>query len=159
MPLGSWLGDQPATSINWFQAAAFVNWLNTNQGYSPAYNITYSGGLNGFYSMSLWPSNQAWTLGGTNLYRNANCCYFLPSENEWYKAAYYDSNKNNGLGGYWQYSDGMNSLPVAVASGTAAGTAVYFNGAYLFSPATVTQSGGLSPYGTMGQGRECKSVD
>jgi len=152
MPLGSWLGDQPATSINWFQAAAFVNWLNTNQGYSPAYNITYSGGLNGFYSMSLWPSNQAWTLGGTNLYRNANCCYFLPSENEWYKAAYYDSNKNNGLGGYWQYSDGMNSLPVAVASGTAAGTAVYFNGAYLFSPATVTQSGGLSPYGTMGQG-------
>jgi formylglycine-generating enzyme required for sulfatase activity len=149
MPLGSWLGDQPATSINWYQAAAFVNWLNTNEGYTPAYNLTYS---NGSYSMALWPTNQAWTNGGTNLYRNANCVYFLPSENEWYKAAYYDPNKNNGTGGYWQYSDGMNTLPTAVASSKKAGTAVYFNGVSLFSPATVTQAGGFSPYGTMGQG-------
>src|SRR4029079_18622627 len=25
--------DQPATSVNWFEAAKFVNWLNTSQGF------------------------------------------------------------------------------------------------------------------------------
>ena len=60
MPAGRWTGDQPATLISWYQAAAFVNWLNTNQGYTPAYNLTYS---NGSYSMALWTTNQAWTYG------------------------------------------------------------------------------------------------
>ena len=35
--------------------------------------------------------------------RNANADYFLPTDDEWYKAAYYDPTKN-GTGGYWQYS-------------------------------------------------------
>jgi hypothetical protein len=98
--------------------------------------------------MALWPTNQAWTNGGTNFYRNANCVYFLPSNNEWYKAAYYDPNKNNGTGGYWLYPTGSSNAPTAVASGTAAGTAVYNQSA----PASVFEAGGLSPYGTMGQG-------
>ena len=34
--------------------------------------------------------------------RNPNADYFLPSDDEWYKAAYYDPTKN-GTGGYWQY--------------------------------------------------------
>ncbi|MBL9126442.1 MAG: SUMF1/EgtB/PvdO family nonheme iron enzyme, partial [Verrucomicrobiales bacterium] len=34
--------------------------------------------------------------------RNANADYFLPTDDEWYKAAYYDPTKN-GTGGYWQY--------------------------------------------------------
>jgi hypothetical protein len=148
MPSGDWTGDQPATSISWYQAAAFVNWLNTRQGYAPAYNLSYSSD-NG-YTMALWPAAQAWTLGGVNLYRNANCCYFLPSENEWCKAAYYDPTKNNGKGAYWQYPEGINSAPTAVASGTTAGTAV-FNW-ITYAPASVYQSGGLSSYGTMGQG-------
>jgi formylglycine-generating enzyme required for sulfatase activity len=163
MPEGDWKGDQPATSLSWYQAAAFVNWLNTNQGYDPAYNLSYDPS-NG-YSMDLWPTNQAWTEGGTNLYRSANCCYFLPSENEWYKAAYYDPTKNRGKGGYWLYPTGSDRAPAAVASGTLPRTAVYSRTFYvpasvypavgLFSygsPASVYQAGGLSPYGTMGQG-------
>ena len=142
-------GDQPATAMNWYQAAAFVNWLNTSQGYSPAYKLTYSS--NTGYSMALWPTNQAWTNGGMNLYRNASCVYFLPSENEWYKAAYYDPTKNNGNGGYWLYPTGSSNAPVAVASGTNTQTAVY-NQSWSTSPAPVYQAGGLSPYGTMGQG-------
>jgi len=35
--------------------------------------------------------------------RNPNADYFLPTDDEWYKAAYYDPTKN-GTGGYWQYS-------------------------------------------------------
>ena len=148
MPTGDWTGDLPATSIRWDQIAAFINWLNTSQGYRPAYNLTYS---NGYYNVSLWPTNQAWTNGGTNLYRNANCVYFLPNENEWYKAAYYDPNKNGGRGGYWLYPTGSSTAPNSVVSGTAQGSAVYGIN-YNLGPASVYQSGGLSPYGIMGMG-------
>jgi formylglycine-generating enzyme required for sulfatase activity len=100
--------------------------------------------------MSLWPTNQAWTLGGTNLYRNAACCYFLPSENEWYKAAYYDPNKKGaGKPGYWLYPEVTDDPPMAVASGTTDRSAVYDG---FTAPSSVTQAGGLSPYGTSGQG-------
>jgi len=150
---GAWSGDQPAANISWYEAAAYVNWLNTSQGYRPAYNLTFT---NGAWSMALWPispdtnGNVAWTLGGTNLFRNARCHYFLPSENEWYKAAYYDPNKNGGSGGYWLYPTGSDTAPTPVASGTAAATAVY-NQPWETGPASVFQAGGLSDYGTMGQ--------
>ena len=151
---GPWSGDQPAANISWYEAAAYVNWLNTSQGYAPAYNLTFT---NGNWNMALWPTtpdangNVAWTNGGTNLYRNANCLYFLPSENEWYKSAYYDPAKNGGAGGYWLYPTGSDNAPSPVASGTAAGTAV-FDQPSGNRPASVFQAGGLSPYGTMGQG-------
>jgi formylglycine-generating enzyme required for sulfatase activity len=152
---GPWSGDQPAANISWYQAAAYVNWLNTSKGYQPAYNLTLDS--NNGWSMALWPTtpdsngNVAWTNGGTNLYRNANCLYFLPSEDEWYKAAYYDPAKNRGSGGYWLYPTGRDSDPTPVARGTNAGTAVY-NQSLGNGPASVFQAGGLSPYGTMGQG-------
>lgn len=40
--------------------------------------------------------------------------YWIPSENEWYKAAYYDPTLNNGLGGYWTYATQSNTPPTAV---------------------------------------------
>jgi formylglycine-generating enzyme required for sulfatase activity len=148
---GDWTGDQPASVMTWYQAAAFVNWLNTSKGYPPAYNLNFT---NGVWSMELWSTtperngNVAWTNGGTNLYRNANCTYFLPSENEWYKAAYYDPKKNGFSGGYWLYPTGSDTAPTPVWYGTNSGTAVYDGR----GGAPVFQAGGLSPYGTMGQG-------
>ncbi len=139
---GAWTGSQPAANISWYGAAAFVNWLNTSTGNQAAYDLTFSGS----WSMNLWSSGQAWTAGGTNLYRNKNAFYFLPSENEWYKAAYYNAAGTN----YFSYPTGSNSVPTAVASGTNAGSAVY-NGVDT-APAIVNRAGGLSPYGTMGQG-------
>jgi hypothetical protein len=50
---GAWSGDQPAAPMQWFEAAAYVNWLNTSQGYRPAYNLTFT---NGAWSMALWPT-------------------------------------------------------------------------------------------------------
>ncbi len=131
--------------MSWYEAAAFVNWLNTSTGHQAAYNLTYSGG----WSMELWDGpTQAWQAGGENLYRHKDAYYFLPSEDEWYKAAYH---KNDGVtANYWDYATGSNSIPTAVASGTGAGTAVY-NG-LTGSPAAVNNDGGLSSYGTMGQG-------
>jgi formylglycine-generating enzyme required for sulfatase activity len=139
---GPWTGSQPAADISWYEAAAFVNWLNTSTGNGAAYNLTFSGS----WSMTLWSSEQAWTAGGTNLYRNKDAFYFLPSENEWYKAAYYNPGGSN----YFLYPTGSDTAPTAVASGTNAGTAVYDGVASV--PAIVDSAGGLSPYGTMGQG-------
>ncbi len=140
---GAWTGSQPAANISWYEAAAFVNFLNTNSGKTAAYDLTFSGGS---WSMALWSSEQAWTAGGTNLYRNKDAFYFLPSENEWYKAAYYNPAGSN----YFLYPTASSSAPAAVASGTSAGTAVYNRAASV--PAIVDSAGGLSPYGTMGQG-------
>jgi hypothetical protein len=140
---GAWTGNQPAANITWYEAAAFVNFLNTSTGNTAAYDLTFS---NGSCSMALWSSGQAWTEGGENLYRNKDAFYFLPSENEWYKAAYYNAAGTN----YFLYPTGSDTAPTAVASGTNAGSAVYDNVASV--PATVDSAGGLSPYGTMGQG-------
>jgi formylglycine-generating enzyme required for sulfatase activity len=140
---GAWTGNQPAADVNWYEAAAFVNFLNTSTGNTAAYDLTFS---NGSWSMALWSSEQAWTAGGTNLYRNKDAFYFLPSENEWYKAAYFNPAGSN----YFLYPTASNTAPTAVASGTNAGTAVYQF--VSFSPAVVNAAGGLSSYGTMGQG-------
>lgn len=140
---GPWTGNQPAGLMNWFEAAAFVNWLNTNSGYQAAYNLTFVTG----WSMALWTSAEAWTLGGTNLYRHKDTHYFLPSENEWYKAAYYNPAGAN----YFLYPTAGSTVPTNVTSGTNAGTAV-FGQLVAQGPATVTNAGGLSPYGTMAQG-------
>jgi formylglycine-generating enzyme required for sulfatase activity len=140
---GAWTGSQPAADISWYEAAAFVNWLNTSTGKTAAYDLAWDGSA---WSMNLWSSGDAWQLGGENLYRNKDAFYFLPSENEWYKAAYYNPGGSN----YFLYPTGSDTAPTAVASGTNAGTAVY-DGVASF-PAIVDSAGGLSPYGTMGQG-------
>jgi formylglycine-generating enzyme required for sulfatase activity len=142
---GPWTGNQPAANLNWYEAAAFVNFLNTSSGETAAYDLSWSGTA---WSMALWSSEQAWTAGGTNLYRNKDAFYFLPSENEWYKAAYYNPGGSN----YFLYPTASSSVPTSVTSGTNAGSAVYFNRNPDSAPAIVNSAGGLSPYGTMGQG-------
>jgi formylglycine-generating enzyme required for sulfatase activity len=144
---GAWTGNQPAATITWYEAAAFVNWLNTSTGKTAAYDLAWNGSA---WRMNLWSSEQAWAVGGTNLYRNKDAFYFLPSENEWVKAAFYNPAGSN----YFDYPTASSSIPTAVAGGTNAGTAVYNNGE--IGPAIVDSAGGLSPYGTMGQGGNVK---
>ena len=136
--------DKPATSVSWNEAARYVNWLNEREGEQAAYNFT-TGGVND--NISLWAVANSWTAGGENRYRHKDTKYFLPSKDEWYKAAYYKSGGTNA--GYWLYPTGADSAPAEVTSGTTTGTAVYN---FIGIPADVTQAGGLSPYGTMGQG-------
>lgn len=140
---GAWKADQPAADISWYEAAAFVNWMNTSTGKQAAYNLTFDGGA---WGMKLWSSQEAWTAGGTNLFRNKDATYFLPSENEWYKAAYYHAAGAN----YFLYPTESSTAPVAVDGGTRPNTAVYNKEADV--PAGVDVAGALSAYGTMGQG-------
>jgi formylglycine-generating enzyme required for sulfatase activity len=137
--------DKPAGGVTWNEAARFVNWLNTSNGYSAAYKFT-TGGAND--NIALWTNGDS-GYDPANPFRNSNAYYFLPSEDEWYKAAYYDPNKSGGAG-YWDYATGSDSVPTAVSSGTTSGTAV-FGQAQATGPAIITNAGGLSPYGTMAQ--------
>ena len=139
--------NQAATSVSWNEAARFVNWLNVSSGYAVAYKFAVQpggGGYTGNEDLVLWTGGDAGYDAG-NLYRNSDAHYFLPSENEWYKAAFYSGSGTT----YFDYATGSDTIPTEVVSGTGAGTAVY-NGV-ASAPADITQAGGLSPYGTMGQ--------
>ncbi|MEI6659552.1 MAG: SUMF1/EgtB/PvdO family nonheme iron enzyme, partial [Planctomycetota bacterium] len=91
----------PATWIRWDSGARMVNWLANGQG---------SGSTeSGVYNMSVLTSGFA-----TPPTRAPGATIFLPSENEFYKAAYYDPTKS-GTGGYWQYGVMSDIAPVGVA--------------------------------------------
>src|SRR5688500_9715553 len=76
---GFWTGRQPAAGVTWYEAAAFVNFLNTLTGHQAAYQINSS-----VNALTLWSSAQAWQAGGENLYRHKDAYYFLPNEDEWH---------------------------------------------------------------------------
>lgn len=138
--------DKPATNISWNEAARFVNWLNTSSGGFAAYKFTALG-VNA--NIALWTAADTLDFDAANPFRSLRANYVLPSFDEWYKAAYYDPNASSGAGGYWNFPTGSDSAPGAVASGTTVGTAVYSSQA---GPADIMLAGGLSPFGTMGQG-------
>ncbi len=130
--------NKPATGINWLEAAKYVNWLNTSTGGTAAYKFSGS-------TVQLWSPTDA-GYNANNLFRNSLAKYVIPSSNEWFKAAY------GNLDGTWNnFPNGSDSAPAAVASGTAANTAVYGQSAST-GPADITNAGGLSPYGPMAQG-------
>jgi len=130
---------KPATGISWYEAAKFVNWLNTSSGSTVAYKFDGSG------NFQLWSAGDA-GYNANNMFRNSLAKYVIASSSEWYKGAY------GNLDGTWNnYPTGSDSAPTAVAGGTAANTAVWGQSVST-GPADITNAGGLSPYGTMGQG-------
>jgi sulfatase modifying factor 1 len=141
--------NKPATNVSWNEAARFVNWLNTSTGGSAAYKFTTLG-VND--NIALWTASDTLDYEATNPYRSKRATYVLPSFNEWYKAAYYNPTNST----YYDFPNGRNTAPTAVASGTADNTAVY-NGQS--GPADVDQAGGLSPYGVMGLGGNVREWD
>jgi len=83
-----WTGaNVPVNKVSWHQAAQFVNWLNTSTGHHAAYNFTGTQGT-GDYTLATWNAEEA--DNGTNLYRHKDAFYYLPTENEWVKAAYWN---------------------------------------------------------------------
>ena len=77
----------PANNTSWYEAAQFVNWLNTSTGHQAAYKFTGTQGTSD-YTFATWDAADAW--GGANLYRHKDAFYFLPDEDEWVKAAYWN---------------------------------------------------------------------
>ncbi len=134
--------DKPATNVSWFEAAEFVNWLNTSTGGTEAYKFDSTG------DFQLWqPGDPGYDPA--NLYRNSLAMYVLPSDDEWYKAAYYDPVNNV----YYDYPTASDIVPDGIDFvGDPDFEAVFFDGAANPQPNDVTNVGLLSPYGTAGQG-------
>jgi formylglycine-generating enzyme required for sulfatase activity len=128
----------PNHGNSWGEVAVFVNWLNTSNGYLPAYK--FDG-----YSFQLWSQSDA-GYNPNNQYRNSLAKYFLPSRDEWYKGSYGSPD-----GTWYNYPTGSDNVPVSVANGTDQNTAVYGRNIWT-GPADVNNAGGLSGWGTMGQG-------
>ena len=83
-----WTGaDVPSNEVTWYEAAQFVNWLNTSTGHQAAYKFTGTQGTGG-YALDTWTAPEA--DGGTDLYRHKDAFYYLPSEDEWVKAGYWN---------------------------------------------------------------------
>ncbi len=109
---------RPITHVSWFDAARFANWMN-NGATNGASTETGAYTLNGATS-------------GVSFPKNAAATWWIPSEDEWYKAAYYKGGGTNA--GYWLYPTESDSAPGNVVGG-AANQANYNNGVY-----SVTQS-------------------
>lgn len=79
-----WTGTNiPTNNVSWYEMGQFANWLNTSTGHQAAYNFDASG------NFSAWSSGDV-GYNPSNPYRNSNACYFLPTEDEWVKAAYWN---------------------------------------------------------------------
>jgi formylglycine-generating enzyme required for sulfatase activity len=105
--------NNPVTYVSWYDAARFSNWLHNGQGSGSTETGAYT--LLGGTPM---PSN------GLSVTRNAEAQYNLPSEDEWYKAAYHDASAGT-AGTYFTYATGSNDVPVSDQPGSASGESLY----------------------------------
>jgi formylglycine-generating enzyme required for sulfatase activity len=85
---GTGTTNVPANNVSWYEAAQFVNWLNTSTGHQAAYKFTGTQGQSNYLFVDWSPTDAGYDA--SNPYRNQNAFYFLPNENEWVKAAYWN---------------------------------------------------------------------
>jgi formylglycine-generating enzyme required for sulfatase activity len=93
---------------------------------------------------------------------NSGATFFIPTESQWYKAAYYKGGSTNA--GYWDYATQSDTAPTAVTSGStgigsagSTGNFANFNLAAAWNSqngnvTTVGTNGGPSAYGTFDMG-------
>ena len=121
---GQSMGEMPVNFVSFWSAARFSNWLTSGNTETGVYVLDATGITNN----TITRDATAWNNGGVA----------IASENEWYKAAYYDGN-----GGYTLYPTQSNSITTADAN-------------YDNSVGTVTDVGTYahvpSHYGTFDQG-------
>ena len=133
------MGEKAVNHVSFWDAARFTNWLTNGQETgaqddstteSGVYNL---GGVTSPTNDTVTRNTGAWDAGGVA----------VASEDEWYKAAYYDPTLNGGAGGYWDYAHQSDSITTADAN-------------YAGSVETLTDVGTYSDdasyYGTFDQG-------
>ena len=136
------MGDKPVNYVSWFDAARVANWYQNGQGSSSTET--------GAYTLSGATSGNAPAV-------NFGATFYIPTEDQWYKAAYYKGGSTNA--GYWDYATQSDSDPTAVtadstgigSAGSTGNFANYNNAADWNSQngnvTTVGSNGGASAYG------------
>jgi formylglycine-generating enzyme required for sulfatase activity len=149
----------PTNCASWYEVAQFVNYLNTSTGHQAAYKFTGTQGTSN-YTYTPWAITDT-GYNVSNPFRNSKAFYFLPTEQEWVKAAYWNGTtlqtyatkagetlfQGNGTNGGWNYDYyTMKQQPWNVGSGSEElnGTydmmgnvsewmeSPYYSGSYLF---------------------------
>ena len=90
------LANRPVVYVSWFDAARMANWMMNGQGSGSTETGAYT--LNG-------------AISGIVL-ANAGAQVYIPTEDEWYKAAYYNAANQT----YSLYPNGQNSITTADAN-------------------------------------------
>jgi sulfatase modifying factor 1 len=133
--------NYPVTAVTFWDAARFANWLNNGQPTGTEDATTD----NGTYTLT------ATAMANNTVTRNAIGTWAVSSENEWYKAAYYDPTNST----YWEYATQSDTLPSNVLSATGTNNANYYNGVYTDPTNYLTAVGAFasspSAYGTFDQ--------
>ena len=150
-------GQRPVTYVTWYNAVRFTNWLTDGNTETGAYAITNGGSNSGTVAVPTPTQRSA-------LSHSSSASWYLPDENEWYKAAYYDPSLT-GANKYWFYPTRSNTPPSSDPPPGGTNSANYFgpNG-YVLTQSTTNSStqnyltdvgayiGSPSAYGTFDQG-------
>lgn len=138
-------GDKPVNFVSWFDAARFANWVHNGATVggdteTGAYNL--NGAMSGIFVMEL------------------DAKFWIPTFDEWYKAAYYDPSTQT----YSLYPTQSDTLPTQAtvdAFGNITnpgpnvanyGGAANWNGTTIGNVTTIGSAGNTSFYGTYDQG-------
>ena len=139
--------NRPVNYVSWGDATRFANWLHNGQP-SGAQDVNTT--EDGSYYL-----NGATTDGELlAVVREDDATWVIPSEDEWYKAAYYDG----GSGVYYDYPTSSDSVPSndLIAPDPGNNATFYEYGYTIGSPYYRTEFGvhehSESPYGTFDQG-------
>jgi formylglycine-generating enzyme len=133
---GYWSGLQPTAGASWNEAAMFCNWLTTGDANSGYYDINAGVAQPNALAHDVYAALHGLT-------------FFIPTEDEWYKAAYYDGNADK----YYSYPTGSSNIPDGINSADDTTFDAVFNDGYSLSePKAINDTGLASPYGTVGQG-------
>jgi hypothetical protein len=143
--------NRPVNFVSWGDAARFANWLHNAQPTgAPNLSTTEDGSyfLNGKMS----------DFELESVFREPDATWVIPTENEWYKAAYH---KNDGVtGNYWNYptaaNNGLSNELIDPDPGNNATfrkvTGEYTIGAPYFRTEVGAHENSASAYGTFDQG-------
>lgn len=90
------LANAPVFGITWRQAAMYMNWLHNDK------QPTLAALQTGAYDTSTFGRNPDGTITDASTHL-PGARYWIPTLDEWIKAAHYDPNRyGEGQGGYWQ---------------------------------------------------------
>ncbi len=145
-------GSRPVNYVSWGDAARFCNWLTNGQP-TGAQDATTT--EDGSYTLNGATSREDLTA----VTRNGDALYVIPSEDEWYKAAYYKGGGTSA--GYWDYPTQSDTAPTAeppAGTDLVNGSANYYDGGYVDPTYYTTEVGAYdvrpsdSACGTFDQG-------